>query len=99
MGLPLPASCKVGRDVRLLCQLRRQTRVSVMVAQRLVVRSAFVLRGRGRGETRNMGSSGISPVSGLRDDYSPRRDEPSGPEEANHWGTALVQVAEAIQTI
>ena len=58
-------------------------------------------RGRGRGETRNRGNSGISPVSasGQRDDYSPRRDEPSGPEEANHWGTALIQVAEAIQTI
>ena len=58
-------------------------------------------RGRGRGETRPRGNSGISPVSttGLRDGYSPRRDEPSGPEEANHWGTALVQVAEAIQTI
>ena len=54
---------------------------------------------RGRGETRNRGNSGLSPVSTSGQVNSPRRDEPSGPEEENHWGVALVQVAEAIQTI
>ena len=56
-------------------------------------------RGRGRGETRVRGNSGLSPISTSGQVNSPRRDEPSGPEEENHWGMALVQVAEAIQTI
>ena len=51
-------------------------------------------RGRGRGETRIRGNSGLSPVSTSGQANSPRRDERSGPEEENHWGAALVQVAD-----